>query len=81
MKKTWTPTITSVAARIVTRSSPRLPRPRGDPVTDDHGRYAETGEDQSEPEEEPVLKPHAAADPLERWVAVAELVDGIRTAT
>ena len=43
VKKICVPTMTSVAARIVTRSSPRLPEAAGDPVADDHSPYGEPG--------------------------------------
>ena len=77
MKKTWTPTMTSVAARIVACSSARLPRPPAIQWPTIATPSAKPGHDHGQAEQETVLEPDAAPDPLERRIAVAELVHGV----
>ena len=71
MKNTWTPTITSVAARIVSRSCARLPSPLAIHCADDDAAEHERRRGQAAAEQEAVLESELGDAALEPRIAVA----------
>ena len=70
----------NVAARIVIRSSARLPRPRAIQWRDHDAADRYTHCHEGETEQQPVLELDPTAPALERRIAVTELIDGVRAA-